>query len=139
MLVVKNPPANAGDIRDVALIPGLGRSSGGGHGNALQYSCLENPQWTEEPGRLQPIRLHRVEQNWSNLAFTHEYSITGFKKDIFRYIYISRKDLSDFENSRTLSYSERKMDRYHCKYTEYCEITHSIMMWVNEWVNTTVF
>ena len=42
-LVVKNPPANAGDIRDVGLIPGLGRSSGGGHGNQLQYSCLENP------------------------------------------------------------------------------------------------
>ena len=42
-LVVKNPPANAGDIRDVRLIPGLGRSPGGGHGNSLQYSCLGNP------------------------------------------------------------------------------------------------
>ena len=42
-LVVKNPPANAGDIRDPSLIPGLGRSLGGGHGNPLQYSCLENP------------------------------------------------------------------------------------------------
>ena len=41
--VVKNPPANAGDIRDVGLIPGSGRSPGGGHGNPLQYSCLENP------------------------------------------------------------------------------------------------
>ena len=38
--VVKNPPANAGDP---GLIPGLGRSPGGGHGNPLQYSCLENP------------------------------------------------------------------------------------------------
>jgi len=37
---VKNPPANAGDVD---LIPGLGRSPGGGHGNPLQYSCLENP------------------------------------------------------------------------------------------------
>ena len=51
-LVVKNPPANAGDKRHVSLIPGLGRSPGGGHGNSLQYSCLENP-WTEEPVRLQ--------------------------------------------------------------------------------------
>ena len=42
-LVVKNPPANAGDVRDRASIPGLGRSPGGGHGNPLQYSCLENP------------------------------------------------------------------------------------------------
>ena len=40
--VVKNPPANAGDVRDMGLIPGSGRSSGGGNGNPLQYSCLEN-------------------------------------------------------------------------------------------------
>ena len=43
VLVVKNLPANAGDKRDLSLIPGLGRSSGGGHGNPLQYSCPENP------------------------------------------------------------------------------------------------
>ena len=42
VLMVKNPPANAEDIRNVGLIPGLGRSLGGGHGNPLQYSCLEN-------------------------------------------------------------------------------------------------
>ena len=42
VLVVKDPPANAGDLRDVSLIPGLGKSSGGGHGNPPQYSCLEN-------------------------------------------------------------------------------------------------
>ena len=42
-LVVKNPPANSGDIRDVGLIPGLGGSPGEGNGNPLQYSCLENP------------------------------------------------------------------------------------------------
>ena len=41
-LVVENPPANAGDIRDMGLIPGSGRSPGGGYGNPLQYSCLEN-------------------------------------------------------------------------------------------------
>ena len=43
VLMVKNPPANAGDMRDAGLIPGLGRSPGGEHGNPLQYSCLENP------------------------------------------------------------------------------------------------
>ena len=42
-LVVKNRSANAGDIRDVGLIPWLGRSPGGGHGNSLQYSCWKNP------------------------------------------------------------------------------------------------
>ena len=42
-LVVKNLPANAGDIRDVGSIPGSGRSPGGEHGNQLHYSYLENP------------------------------------------------------------------------------------------------
>ena len=42
--VVKNPTANAGEVRDVGSIPGLGRSLGGGHGNPLQYPCLENPK-----------------------------------------------------------------------------------------------
>ena len=41
--MVKNLTANAGDVRDEALIPGLGRSPGGGHGNPLQFSYLENP------------------------------------------------------------------------------------------------
>ena len=40
--MVKNPPGNAGDIRDSGSILGLGRSPGGGHGDPLQYSCLEN-------------------------------------------------------------------------------------------------
>ena len=43
-LAVKNPPANAGDVRDGSIIPGSGRSPGGGHGNPLKYSCLENPK-----------------------------------------------------------------------------------------------
>ena len=43
-LVVQNLPVSAGDIRDVSLIPGLGRSPGGGRGNPLQDSCLKNPK-----------------------------------------------------------------------------------------------
>ena len=43
VLVVKNLPASAGDLRNAASIPALGRAPGGGHGNPLQYSCLENP------------------------------------------------------------------------------------------------
>ena len=39
--MIKNPSANAGDLRDLGSIPGLGRSPGGGHGNPLQYSCLD--------------------------------------------------------------------------------------------------
>ena len=41
--MVKNPPASAGDARDLGTILGLGRSPGRGNGNPLQYSCLENP------------------------------------------------------------------------------------------------
>ena len=41
--VVKNAPANSGDLRYMGSVPGLGRCPGGGHGNTLQYSCLENP------------------------------------------------------------------------------------------------
>ena len=52
--MVKNLPANAGDIRDVGTIPGMGRTTGVGNGNPLQYSCLENSK-TEESGGLQSI------------------------------------------------------------------------------------
>ena len=48
LLVVENLPATAGEARDVGLIPGWGRSPGGGNGNPLQYSCLKNPMEREE-------------------------------------------------------------------------------------------
>ena len=70
VLVVKNLPANAGDIRDVGLIPGLGRSPGEGNGNPLQYSCLENPM-EEEAGGLQTMGSQRVRHDRSNLACMH--------------------------------------------------------------------
>ena len=57
--MVKNLPANAGDIIDVGWTAGSGRPPEGGHGNPLQYSCLEIP-WTEEPGGLQSIGSQRV-------------------------------------------------------------------------------
>ena len=60
-LVVKNPLANAGDVRDEGSIPGLGRSPGEGHGNPLQYYCLENPM--DREGR-QAID-HRVAKIWT--------------------------------------------------------------------------
>ena len=58
-LEVKNPPANSGDIRDLGSIPGLGRSPEEGHGNPLQYSCLENPVDREAWWAM----VHRVTQN----------------------------------------------------------------------------
>ena len=60
-LLIKNPPANAGDIRDEGSIAGLGRFPGEGHGYPLQHSCLENP--TEEPDGLEPIGSQRIGHN----------------------------------------------------------------------------
>ena len=55
----KDPPANAGDVRDTGSIPGLGISPGGGHGNPLQYSCLENSMY-RGVGRLEFMGSQRV-------------------------------------------------------------------------------
>ena len=59
---VKESFCNAGDTEDAGLIPGSERHPGGGHGNPLQYSCLENP-WTKEHGGLQSI----ASQSWTSL------------------------------------------------------------------------
>ena len=60
--MVKNPPANAGDMRDEGLIPGLGRSPEEENGNSLSILAWRIP-WTEEPGRLQSIGSQRVRYN----------------------------------------------------------------------------
>ena len=59
VLAVKNPPANAGDTRDADLMPGLGRSPGGGNGNPLQNPCLEDPT---DRGAWQAT-VHRVAES----------------------------------------------------------------------------
>ena len=77
VLVVKNPSVSAGDIRDMSSIPGLGRFPGGGHGNPLQYSCLENPMdggaW--QAGGLQSMGSKRVGHGLSDLTHTHSQHI----------------------------------------------------------------
>ena len=99
-LQVKVLPANSGDLTDVGSVSGLKKFSGGGHGNPLQYSCLQNPRnrgswwatvygiaqsqtqltrlrnsssripWREEPGRLQSKGSHRVGHNLSDFTYT---------------------------------------------------------------------
>ena len=83
VLVVKNPPANAGDRRDTGSIPGSGRSPGGGHGNPLQYSCLENSRNREAWQAL----VHGVTQSWTQLKwFKHVCRkmkiLVGWKREI---------------------------------------------------------
>ena len=60
-LVVKSPPANSGEIRDVGLIPGWGRSPGEGRSNAVQYSCLDNSM---DRGAWWGA-VHSVKKSWS--------------------------------------------------------------------------
>ena len=59
-IVVENPPVNAGDVRDKGSTPGSGRSPGGGHGNPLQYSCLESCM-DRGAWRLQSIELQELD------------------------------------------------------------------------------
>ena len=65
--VVKKLPSKAGDTGDAGSVPGWGRSSGGGNGNPLQYSCLENPmdKGAKEPSGLQSIGSQRVRHDWA--------------------------------------------------------------------------
>ena len=67
VLVVKNPAANAGDVRAASSIYGSERSLGEGHGNPLQYSCLENPM---DRGAYQAI-VHKVAKGWTRLRWQH--------------------------------------------------------------------
>jgi len=60
--VVRNPSANAGDVRDKGSISGSGRSPGGGHGNPLPFLTWRIP-WTEEPGELQSLGSQRAQNN----------------------------------------------------------------------------
>ena len=82
--MVKNPPANAGDRRDLGLIPGLKRPPGGGNGNALQYSCLENPM----DGQACLATVHRVGKSQTRLkqCSTHLYIEKEYEKKMYPFL-----------------------------------------------------
>ena len=92
--MVKNLPASAGDVRDTSLIPGLGRSLGGGHGNPLQYSCLENPM---DRGAWRAT-VHSVAKSrtWLKLLSTHAQDIcfqsnTSLRKSTWSVVNLERR------------------------------------------------
>ena len=98
MLVVKNPPANAGDVRDVGFIPGAGRSSGDGHSNPLQYSFLENSTdrgaWQASPW----------EHSWSNLACVVSLNKNKKNKFILPFFILSQILFLSLHRLRFLTY-----------------------------------
>ena len=80
VLVIKNLPASAEDLRGVGSIPGSGRSPGGGHGNPFQYSCLEK---TMDRGAW-PAPVHRVAKSWKWLKRLSMHACTVAKPTHFR-------------------------------------------------------
>ena len=72
VLLVKNSPASAGDLRDAGSIPGSGRSPAGRHGNPLQYSCLENPM---DRGDWRAI-VHGARKTWAQLKQFSTYTVS---------------------------------------------------------------
>ena len=111
VLVVKNSPANAGDIRDPSLIPGLGRCPKGEHGNPLQYSCLENPM---DRGAWWSI-LHRVAKSQTQLKQLSKHTCCIPETNIMlyvKYILIVKKILKNIipiiESKTTYSYNHFK-------------------------------
>ena len=75
--LVRNLPANAGAVRDLGLIPGSERSPGGGNGNLLQYSCLENPM---DRGAWRAT-VHRIAE--SDSAEQLSRHACGFRRQVF--------------------------------------------------------
>ena len=104
-LVVKNPPANARNIKDVGSIPGLGRSTGGGHGNPLQYSCLEN---SIDRGAWWAI-VHGVTESWTQLRQLSSPKINDrmklFQSFILLYSNIKEKTEKNLRSFKVMSFT----------------------------------
>ena len=80
--MVKNPPANAGDIRDTGSIPLSGRSPGGGNGNPLQYSCLKKHM----DGGAWRVIVHRAAKSQTQLKLLSMYTRTYTKRVFVAYL-----------------------------------------------------
>ena len=80
--VVKNSPANAGDIINVSSTPESQRSPGEGHGNLLQYSCLENPLDREAWWAM----VHRVTKNWTRMKQLDKHMHTHARRHTSHFV-----------------------------------------------------
>ena len=89
VLVVKNLPANAGDLREAGLIPGSGRSPGGRHNNPLQCSCLENPT---DRGAWRAT-VHRLAKSWTRLK---RLGVCMYVLFVNRFVQLNQTSAKDF-------------------------------------------
>ena len=126
LLAVKNPPVNAGDKRDKGLIPGSGRSPGGGHGNHSSTLAWSIP-WTEEPGRLQVIGFQRGRHDWSDLAWKHliviGWLVSWIKVTLISSVYSLIKSQ---KNDRNLKYLMKQTYNIHTKML----LVNKILAWI---------
>ena len=117
--MVKNPPANAGDIRDLGSIYGPGRYPGGGHGNPLQYSCLENP--TDRRAWLATV--HGVAKSWIQLKQLSRAMVFHSGSNSFAYLFIQQK-LSVYHGPPTMLGTMKGTSKRHDPYKQG---THGLM------------
>ena len=92
--MLKNPPANAADIRDAVLIPGSGRSPGGEYGNPLQYSCLENPV-DRGAWRATVYGSQRGRHNSVNLRYADDTTLMAESEEELKSLLMKVKDESE--------------------------------------------
>ena len=90
-VVVKNPPPNAGDVRDSGLIP-TSRFPGGGHGNPLQYSCLENPM---DSGAWKAT-VHRVAKSSTRLKHLSTHACVHKEWVVLKFFYLDPQNEAEF-------------------------------------------
>ena len=111
--MVKNPPANAGGIRDTGSIPGSGRSPGGGHGNLLQYSCLENAMDRE----VWWATIHRVAKSWIGLkGVSMHVSLNGTPEasSASENLLSSMKERCQYSGTKAVLSGHRLLSRVFC-------------------------
>ena len=112
--MVKNLPANTGDIRDTGSIPGSGRSPERGHGNLLQYSCLGNPMDREAWWATVHSIAESIKHDWSNLASTLGCIVGTWVYNYWFYLYLFIGKFKLFNCSLlfTLYYRKFKVIKY---------------------------
>ena len=102
-LVVKNSPANEGDLRDVGLIPGSGRSPGEGHGKPLQFSCLKNPM---DRGTWQTT-VHRVTKSQRQLKWLSTHALFIISWSMTQFLRELRGEICLWKINATLNIKEK--------------------------------